>query len=45
MITVPADLAAERLDALTSVAERTPVTLALKAGTPIATTFHPATTS
>jgi putative redox protein len=45
MITLPADLAAERLDALTSVAERTPVTLALKAGTPIATTFHPATTS
>jgi putative redox protein len=38
-ITVPADLPAESLDALTSVAERTPVTLALKAATPISTTF------
>ena len=38
-ITVPAELSGEQLDALTSIAERTPVTLAIKAATPIATTF------
>ena len=40
-ITVPADLTGEQLDGLTSIAERTPVTLAIKAGTPISTTFLP----
>ena len=38
-ITVPADLTEEQLDALTSIAERTPVTLAIRAATPISTTF------
>lgn len=39
-ITVPANLSGEQADALASIAERTPVTLAIKAGTPIATTFR-----
>jgi putative redox protein len=41
MITVPADLGGERLDGLVRIAERTPVTLAIRAGTPITTTFRP----
>jgi putative redox protein len=40
-ITVPADLGGERLDGLVRIAERTPVTLAIRAGTPITTTFRP----
>jgi putative redox protein len=39
-ITFPADLPAERVDALASIAERTPVTVALRAGTPITTTIQ-----
>jgi len=39
-VTVPADLPAEQRDALVSIAERTPVTLAIRRGTPITTTFH-----
>ena len=38
-ITVPAGLTGEQLGALTSIAERTPVTLAIRAATPISTTF------
>jgi putative redox protein len=40
-ITVPADLGGERLDGLVRIAERTPVTLAIRAGTAITTTFRP----
>ena len=40
-ITVPADLPGEQLEALVGVAERTPVTLAVREGTPISTTFRP----
>ncbi len=40
-ITVPADVAGDRLDALASIAERTPVTLVIRAGTPITTTLRP----
>jgi putative redox protein len=36
-ITVPADLSQEQRDRLTDIAERTPVTLAVRAGTPITT--------
>ncbi len=39
-ITVAADLGGEQLDALASIAERTPVTVALRDGTPITTTFR-----
>jgi putative redox protein len=39
-ITVPADLPAERRDRLADIAERTPVTLAVRGGTPITTTFR-----
>jgi putative redox protein len=39
-IAVPADLPAEQLDSLVRIAERTPVTLAIQGGTPIATTFR-----
>ena len=39
-ITVPADLPAEQRDRLAEIAERTPVTLAVRAGTPIITTFR-----
>ena len=39
-ITVPVDLAPEQRQRLADVAERTPVTLAIRAGTPIATTFR-----
>jgi putative redox protein len=38
-ITIPADLTGEQRDRLAAVAERTPVTLALRSGTPITTTF------
>ena len=44
-ITVPADLPAEQIDALASIAERTPVTLAIRRGTPITTTFRTTGTS
>ncbi len=40
-IIVPADVAGDKLDALASIAERTPVTLAIRAGTPITTTLRP----
>ncbi|MDX6233171.1 MAG: putative redox protein [Nocardioidaceae bacterium] len=36
-ITVPADLPVEQRDRLADIAERTPVTLAVRAGTPITT--------
>jgi putative redox protein len=39
-ITVPADLPAEQRDRLADIAERTPVTLAVRGGTPITTTFR-----
>jgi putative redox protein len=39
-ITVPADLDPERRQRLADIAERTPVTTAIKAGTPITTTFQ-----
>ena len=38
-ITVPSDVTGEQLDGLTSIAERTPVTVAIQGGTPISTTF------
>lgn len=38
-ITVPVDLPAEQRDRLADIAERTPVTLAVRGGTPITTTF------
>ena len=41
-ITIPADLSTDQRDALASIAERTPVTLAIKSGTPIATRLRPA---
>lgn len=44
-VTVPSDVSAERVDALASVAERTPVTLAVRGGTPITTTFRAASTT
>jgi putative redox protein len=40
-ITLPVDLAPEHRLRLADVAERTPVTLALRAGIPIATTVQP----
>ena len=39
-ITVPTDLPAEQRDRLAEIAERTPVTLAVRAGTPITTTLR-----
>jgi len=39
-ITVPIDLPVEQRDRLADIAERTPVTLAIRAGTPITTTFR-----
>jgi putative redox protein len=39
-VTVPTDLSTERLESLRSIAERTPVTIALRKGTPITTTFR-----
>jgi putative redox protein len=44
-ITVPADLPAEQRDRLADIADRTPVTLALRGGTPITTTFRSDNTS
>jgi putative redox protein len=44
-ITVPADLPAEARDRLADIAERTPVTLAIRTGTPITTTLRPARTN
>jgi putative redox protein len=44
-ITVPAGLPAEQRDRLADIAERTPVTLAVRGGTPITTTFRPDDTS
>ena len=41
-ITVSADLTPDQRARLADIAERTPVTLALRRGTPITTTFHPA---
>lgn len=38
-ITVPPDVTGEQVDGLTSIAERTPVTVAIQGGTPISTTF------
>jgi putative redox protein len=40
-ITVPADLGSDHRHLLAEIAERTPVTVALRAGTPITTTFQP----
>jgi putative redox protein len=39
-ITVPFDVPAEQRDRLADIAERTPVTLAIRGGTPITTTFR-----
>jgi putative redox protein len=44
-ITVPADLPPDQRDRLADIAERTPVTLAIRGGTPIATTFRADDTS
>ena len=44
-ITVPADLPSDQRSALARTAERTPVTLAIQAGTPISTTFQPEPTT
>jgi putative redox protein len=43
-ITVPSDLPVEQRDRLADIAERTPVTLAVRGGTPITTTFRSAGT-
>ena len=43
-ITLPADVPADQRDRLAEIAERTPVTLAVRAGTPIITTFRSAAT-
>lgn len=40
-ITVPAELTPEQRERLADIADRTPVTLAIGAGTPITTTFRP----
>jgi putative redox protein len=40
-ITVPVDLTPEQRQRLADVAERTPVTLAIRSGTPITTAFQP----
>jgi putative redox protein len=42
-ITVPDDLPADQRDRLAEIAEKTPVTLAVRAGTPITTTMRPGT--
>ena len=42
-ITLPADLPTEQRDRLADIAERTPVTLAVRRGTPITTVIKPAT--
>jgi putative redox protein len=39
-ITVPAEVPSEHRDRLAGIAERTPVTLAVRAGTPITTTLR-----
>jgi putative redox protein len=39
VVTVPGDLPAEQRERLADIAERTPVTLAIRGGTPITTTF------
>lgn len=39
-ITLPADLPVDQRDGLADIAERTPVTLAVRAGTPITTTLR-----
>ena len=39
-ITVPAGLTTEQRERLADIAERTPVTLAIRDGTPIMTTFQ-----
>jgi putative redox protein len=41
IVTVPVDLPAEQLQRLAEIAERTPVTLAIRDGVPITTTFEP----
>jgi putative redox protein len=41
-ITLPVDLPADRRERLAAIAERTPVTLAIREGTPIITTFRQA---
>jgi putative redox protein len=40
-ITLPADLGAEQRERLAEIAERTPVTLAVRRGTPITTVIEP----
>ena len=40
-ITVPSELSSEQRQRLADIAERTPVTLAIREGTPITTTFQP----
>ena len=40
-ITVPGDLSSEQRQQLAGIAERTPVTLAIRDGVPITTTFQP----
>ena len=44
-ITFPHDLPADQRERLADIAERTPVTLAIRRGTPIATTFRTSTGS
>ena len=44
-ISVPADLSAEQLQSLAAIAEKTPVTLAIRDGVPITTTFGRGPTS
>jgi putative redox protein len=41
IITLSADLPVEQREQLADIAERTPVTLAIRRGTPITTTVHP----
>jgi putative redox protein len=45
IITVPLDLPAEQLQRLGEIAEKTPVTLAIRDGVPITTTFEPGAAS
>ena len=44
-ITVPAELSADQLQSLAAIAEKTPVTLAIRDGVPITTTFGPSSSS
>jgi putative redox protein len=44
-ITLPADVSAEQLERLDDIASRTPVTVALRGGTPISTTFEAGNTA